>query len=81
MHVAHAIIDGVIDLERTKGFGSNEPDAKLKPEAVSVGSFFLSVSLFVFVLDTFNPGYFLDHGSPRLRGTRIKKAKRRKARY
>jgi NAD(P)-dependent dehydrogenase (short-subunit alcohol dehydrogenase family) len=38
VHVAHAIIDGVIDIERTKEFnvGDGRPDAKIKPEAVSL---------------------------------------------
>ena len=36
VHVAHAIIDGVIDLPRTKEWKADDgPDAKLNPEAVS----------------------------------------------
>jgi NAD(P)-dependent dehydrogenase (short-subunit alcohol dehydrogenase family) len=34
IHVNHAIIDGVIDIERTKGYKFDHPDAKIKPEAV-----------------------------------------------
>ena len=34
IHVAHAIIDGVIDIERTKAYKFDHPDAKIKPEAV-----------------------------------------------
>jgi NAD(P)-dependent dehydrogenase (short-subunit alcohol dehydrogenase family) len=34
VHVAHAIIDGVIDIERTKDWKFDHPDAKIKPEAV-----------------------------------------------
>jgi hypothetical protein len=33
--VAHAIIDGVIDIERTKGWKFDAPDAKISPHAVS----------------------------------------------
>jgi hypothetical protein len=37
IHVAHAIIDGVIDIERTKGWKvSDLPDAKISPHAVSL---------------------------------------------
>ena len=36
IHVAHAIIDGVIDIERTKARKFDHPDAKIKPEAVSL---------------------------------------------
>jgi len=36
VHVAHAVIDGVIDIERTKGYkGLDAPDAKISPHAVS----------------------------------------------
>jgi len=35
IHVAHAIIDGVIDIERTKGYKFDHPDAKISPNAVS----------------------------------------------
>lgn len=36
VHVAHAIIDGIIDVPRTEGFSVNDgvEDGKLKPEAV-----------------------------------------------
>jgi NAD(P)-dependent dehydrogenase (short-subunit alcohol dehydrogenase family) len=34
VHVAHAIIDGVIDTPRTKAFGTGVPDSKLSPDAV-----------------------------------------------
>jgi NAD(P)-dependent dehydrogenase (short-subunit alcohol dehydrogenase family) len=34
VHVNHAIIDGVIDIERTKGYKFEHEDAKIKPEAV-----------------------------------------------
>jgi NAD(P)-dependent dehydrogenase (short-subunit alcohol dehydrogenase family) len=36
IHVNHAIIDGVIDIERTKSYKFDHPDAKIKPEAVRV---------------------------------------------
>lgn len=36
VHVAHAIIDGVIDIEKTKAYKvSDAPDAKISPHAVS----------------------------------------------
>lgn len=38
VHVVHAIIDGVIDIERTKDWKFEHEDAKIKPEAVSTGS-------------------------------------------
>jgi NADP-dependent 3-hydroxy acid dehydrogenase YdfG len=34
VHVTHAIIDGVIDIERTKDWKFDEPDAKISPHAV-----------------------------------------------
>jgi NAD(P)-dependent dehydrogenase (short-subunit alcohol dehydrogenase family) len=34
VHVAHAIIDGVIDIERTKAWKLDGPDAKISPHAV-----------------------------------------------
>src|SRR5271170_831997 len=34
VHVAHAIIDGVIDIERTKDWKLDGPDAKISPHAV-----------------------------------------------
>jgi len=36
VHVSHVVIDGVIDIERTKGWKvSDKPDAKISPNAVS----------------------------------------------
>lgn len=35
VHVAHVIVDGVIDIERTKGYVFEHEDAKLSPDAVS----------------------------------------------
>lgn len=37
VHVSHVIIDGVIDIPRTKGWELDHPDAKVSPEAVSHG--------------------------------------------
>ena len=37
VHVAHAIIDGVIDIERTKEWQFDHPDAKISPHAVRRG--------------------------------------------
>lgn len=35
VHVSHVIIDGVIDIPRTKGYTFEHEDAKLSPDAVS----------------------------------------------
>lgn len=35
VHVSHAIIDGVIDIPRTKGYLSDTPEAKISADAVS----------------------------------------------
>lgn len=35
IHVVHAIIDGIIDIPRTKEWKVNGPDGKIDPEAVS----------------------------------------------
>jgi NAD(P)-dependent dehydrogenase (short-subunit alcohol dehydrogenase family) len=36
IHVSHAIIDGVIDIPRTKQWVFPHPDAKLSPDSVSL---------------------------------------------
>lgn len=36
VHVSHAIIDGVIDSQRSKGYLNEVPDAKIGADAVSV---------------------------------------------
>ena len=35
IHVAHAIVDGVIDIEKSKGYDLGHPEAKISPAAVS----------------------------------------------
>ncbi|KAI9834436.1 MAG: hypothetical protein M1826_002590 [Phylliscum demangeonii] len=36
VHVSHAIIDGIIDIPRSKGFNpSDKPDAKISPDAIA----------------------------------------------
>lgn len=35
VHVSHAIIDGIIDIPRTKEWKVDAPDGKISPEAVS----------------------------------------------
>lgn len=35
IHVVHAIIDGVIDIPKSKGYLADVPEAKISPEAVS----------------------------------------------
>lgn len=44
VHVAHAIIDGVIDIPRTKGYVMEKEDAKINSDAVS-----FSFSTFVLI--------------------------------
>jgi NAD(P)-dependent dehydrogenase (short-subunit alcohol dehydrogenase family) len=34
IHVSHAIIDGIINTEKTKAYGENIPDSKIDPEGV-----------------------------------------------
>jgi len=41
IHVTHAIIDGVIDIERTKAYKFDHPDAKIKPEAIADSYWYL----------------------------------------
>ena len=36
VHVAHAVIDGVIDVPKTKAWTFDAPDAKINPEAVGL---------------------------------------------
>ena len=44
VHVAHVIVDGVIDIPRTKGYEVNggQEDGKISPDAVSFFFFFCS---------------------------------------
>lgn len=35
VHVSHAIIDGIIDTEKTKSYSQDIPDSKIDPEWVS----------------------------------------------
>ncbi|KAJ5316640.1 hypothetical protein PENANT_c019G00390 [Penicillium antarcticum] len=35
VHVSHAIIDGIINTEMTKGFGQDIPDAKIEPQGIA----------------------------------------------
>jgi len=41
LHVAHAIIDGVIDIERTKDYKFDHPDAKISPDAIADSYWYL----------------------------------------
>ncbi|KAK3315014.1 hypothetical protein B0H66DRAFT_480632 [Apodospora peruviana] len=43
VHVAHTIIDGVIDIPRTKGFNVNDgkPDGKISPDAIAENYWYL----------------------------------------
>ncbi|KAF3395709.1 putative oxidoreductase [Penicillium rolfsii] len=41
IHVSHAIIDGIIDTEKTKAFASDVPDAKIHPNAIAETYWFL----------------------------------------
>lgn len=51
IHVSHAIIDGVIDIPRTKAWAFEHEDAKLSPDAVSLRYSCLLVSNLIYVLD------------------------------
>ncbi|CAI7587242.1 hypothetical protein CBS147355_9728 [Penicillium roqueforti] len=37
VHVSHVIIDGIINTEKTKGFGQDTPDAKIDPRGANRG--------------------------------------------
>lgn len=39
VHVSHTIIDGIIDIPRTKAWSNEHVDGKLSPDAVGVNSF------------------------------------------
>jgi NAD(P)-dependent dehydrogenase (short-subunit alcohol dehydrogenase family) len=43
VHVAHAVVDGVIDIPRTKGFQVNGggPDSKIDPDAIAESYWYL----------------------------------------
>lgn len=56
IHVAHAIIDGVIDIERTKHFKFDHPDAKISPDAVSHIDFLVQLPCLRHFTDTGRPG-------------------------
>lgn len=43
--MAHAIIDGVIDIPRTKGYVMEKEDAKISTDAVSFFSFLILVHI------------------------------------
>lgn len=38
MHVSHVILDGIIDIPRTKAFKVEHEDGKIDPDAVSFAS-------------------------------------------
>jgi NAD(P)-dependent dehydrogenase (short-subunit alcohol dehydrogenase family) len=41
VHVSHAIIDGIIDTEKTKGYGQEIPDSKIDPKWIAESYWFL----------------------------------------
>ncbi|KAJ5186482.1 hypothetical protein N7449_011246 [Penicillium cf. viridicatum] len=41
VHISHAIIDGIIDTEKTKGYLNDVPDGKLDPEWIAESCWFL----------------------------------------
>ncbi|KAI9929486.1 hypothetical protein ASPWEDRAFT_41305 [Aspergillus wentii DTO 134E9] len=41
VHVSHAIIDGIIDTEKTKAFGQGVPDSKISPEQIAEAYWYL----------------------------------------
>ena len=63
IHVVHAIIDGVIDIEKSKAYLADQPDAKISPEAVCPAVFarLLLYSNFIQIADT----YWFLHTQPR----------------
>lgn len=44
VHVSHAVIDGLIDTDKTKEFLKDVPDAKISPEWVSKTSFLTNLA-------------------------------------
>ncbi|KAJ5165873.1 Short-chain dehydrogenase/reductase SDR [Penicillium capsulatum] len=54
VHVSHSIIDGVIDIARTKGYTFEHEDAKLSPDAIADSYWYLHTqprTTFAFELD------------------------------
>lgn len=49
VHVSHVVIDGIINTEKTKGYGQDIPDAKIDPEGVSGTRSFLVLFLALIV--------------------------------
>ncbi|KAL2832862.1 oxidoreductase [Aspergillus cavernicola] len=41
VHVSHAIIDGIINTEKTKGYGEDVPDSKIDPNWIAESYWFL----------------------------------------
>ncbi|KAJ5802461.1 uncharacterized protein N7503_004911 [Penicillium pulvis] len=41
VHVSHAIIDGIINTEKTRGYGQDIPDSKIDPEGIAESYWFL----------------------------------------
>lgn len=71
VHVAHAIIDGVIDIERTKEWKFDAPDAKISPHAVSLQPRHLKTTLLPYwterpdILAQIADSYWYLHTQPR----------------
>ncbi|KAH8425622.1 uncharacterized protein LDX57_003371 [Aspergillus melleus] len=59
IHVAHAVIDGIIDIEKTKGFMDDRPDAKIDPNWVG------DVELLLLLHDKIAEAYWFLHTQPK----------------
>lgn len=56
VHVAHAVIDGVIDIPRTKGWDLGE-GGKIEPDAVSNPSYSFPLVTLLFAISMIKVGY------------------------
>lgn len=67
VHVSHTIIDGVIDIPRTKEWANEHEDGKLSPHAVSVISFGILIWYIDLVTDLLQiaDSYWYLHTQPR----------------
>jgi NAD(P)-dependent dehydrogenase (short-subunit alcohol dehydrogenase family) len=64
VHVSHAIIDGIIDTEKTKGFSQNIPDSKIDPNWVgTIRS--LRQPFLILTIEQIAESYWFLHTQPR----------------
>jgi hypothetical protein len=67
LHVGHVIIDGIIDIERTKAYdvGGGKPDAKISPNGVGINSwssYKISLLILIYRLRMHTGIYILSRG-------------------